>query len=1239
MLLFLVVAEVMATHLRRGQSAEVNVGVVKRAEDDKDVRKLELGKPIERELAGDGAHSYKITLTAGQYINVIVDQRGIDVAVTVIAPDGNQMFEFNEEIRENGHETVTLVADATGSYRLNVQPVDKRAAPGHYEIRPGTLRAATDQDRALQEARKLHDESIQLRTKGQYDAALPLAERALSIRERALGPDHPDFGRSLNNLATVFFGKRDYAQAEGLYQRSLAILEKALGRDHPLVAQFLINLANLHFQKRDYVKAEPLYSRALEIREKSLGREHADVATTLTSLATLYNEQADYEKAEPMLKRALAIREKSLGPEHTRVANSLGILGVLYETKGEYDKAEPLYSRALAIREKVFGPAHPDVGTSLNSLAVLYSKKGDHTKAEVLYQRALVVFEKSLGNQHPRVALTLNNLAVLYGARGEYSKAEPLYERALAIREKALGPEHPDIAQTLNNLAVLYEARGDYTKAEPIYQRALAIREKALGPNHPDVATSLNSLGVLYSKKGDIAKAEPLYQRTLAIWTNSLGPEHPRVGLILNNLAVLYETKGDYVQAEPFYQRALAIREKAIGLEHPDVAESLDNLAAFYSKKGDYAKAIPLYERALVIREKTLGPAHPDVSVILYNFATLYVDQGDYVKAELLYQRALVISEKALGSDHPDVARTLESLSRLYRDKGEHAKAVEYLSRAIKISERDIALNLAAGSERQKLLYLATMSQQNNDAISFHVQDRSADATARSLAVTTVLQRKGRTLDAMTNISGALRLRANPQDRELMDQLIGTRSRLSKLVLGGLGKSKPAEYQAEIRKLEEEVDELESSVSRRSAEFRAQSQAVTLEAIRAAIPNDTVLVEFVSYRPFNARSTKRDEQFGEPRYVAYAVRNQSEPAWVELGDAKTIDSAIDAWRKALRDPNRRDVKQKARAVDEKVFQPVRKLLGNARRVLLSPDGALNLIPFAALVDERGQYLAKNYLFSYLTSGRDLLRLQVKTQSKQGAIVVADPDFGGDTTPCLDRKLKLSKDVVDFSRILFCPLAATAGEAEALQGLMPDATVLTKQRATEAAVKGATRPKILHIATHGFFLGDVAINLAAATRGVLSGTGQPGAAMKVENPLLRSGLALAGANLHKSGDDDGVLTALEAAGLDLWGTKLVVLSACDTGLGEVKNGDGVYGLRRALVLAGSESQVMSLWPVSDTATRDLMIGYYKGLQAGEGRGEALRQVQLRVLASKKRQHPYYWASFIQSGEWANLDGKR
>jgi CHAT domain-containing protein/Tfp pilus assembly protein PilF len=881
--------------------------------------------------------------------------------------------------------------------------------------------------------------------------------------------------------------------------------------------------------------------------------------------------------------------------------------------EGKYNEALPLAKRALAIDKKALGSNHPDVATDLNDLAVLYFHKGDYAKAKPLYKRALAIDKKVFGPNHPAVATTLNNLAELGRAKGEYAKAEPLYHRSLAIREKAFGPNHPTVAIDLNNLAELYREKDDYAKAESLYQRALAIYKKAFGPNHPIVGQILYNLATLSDDRGDYLKAEPLYKRSLAIRKKAFGPNHPDVAQSLNNLAVLYHNKEDYVRAETLYQRALAIYKKAFGPNHPAVATTLNNLAELGRAKGEYAKAEPLYRRALAIREKALGPHHPDVAESLHNLAALYYDKRDYAKAEPLSQRALTIRKKAIGPNHPEVARSLMNLAGLYDAKGDLRHAVACCFRATDISERNIILNIATDSEQQKFSYLATFSNETNLTVSLHVHSMPNDLAARQLALTTILRRKGRVLDVTANSIGALRRRFNPRDGALLDQYINTCSQLGTHLYSGPGKINPAQYRAKIKRLEEQVEQLEAQISARSAEFCAQSQPITIEAVQATIPPDAALVEFVSYYPGKPENGDWETQ----SYVAYVLGNHGEPAWIDLGFAAEIDKAVNELRAVLHWDDKkkslsdieREVKPKARALDRLIMQPVRKLLGNKRTLLISPDGALNLVPFAALVDEQGKYLIESYSLTYLTTGRDLLRLQIRMENQQGVAVFADPNFEKVRTMAAGQIAKAKKadaqpvslnsaaamasgaPTRDFSWGYCSPLPSTANEARTVKKIFPDARVWTRQQATKTALKQLNAPAILHIATHGFFRTDQPGELI-------------GSAFRIADPMLRSGLAMAGANLHFDSNYEGVLTAKEVSGLNLWGTKLVVLSACDTGVGEVKNGEGVYGLRRALVLAGSETQVMSLWPVKDKSTCELMIGYYKGLQAGEGRSEAL-----------------------------------
>ncbi len=1134
---------------------------------DADVRLLEAGKTIERELKGGDAHLYQIALSADQYLEIVVEQKGINLSVALSRPDGQKVMNVDDAKGMQGTELLTYIAKASGPYRIEVRPAGRNSSPGLYQIVSWAPRTPTPKDRALEEARILSEESRILRQKGKYDEALNLAERALAIREETLGPDH------------------------------------------------------------------------------------TTVADSLHALASLYDDKSDYGKAEPLNLRALAIREKNLGPDHLDVAKTLNNLAWIYGVRQDYSKAEAYYRRALGIQEKLLGADDPEVATTLNDLALLYYEKGDYERSIEVNQRVLAIREKTLGPADSGVAKALNNLALVYEKKGEYAKAEAIYKAALTIWENALGVDHPEVSFAVDNLARVYFYQGDYTKSEPLHQRALTIREKALGPENPSTITSRHNLAVLYLHKGDYARAEPLFQRVITAWEKALGPDNARVAQPISNLAKLYESVGDYERAEPLYQRALAIREKTLGPKHPEVGESLNNLGQIYLKRKDDARAEALLQRSRELLEKAMGPDYPGVALPLSNLAALYENKGDDGQAEILYQRALAIREKALGPNHPDVAQSLNSLARLYRKKGFNQKALALMERSQEIREHNLYLNLPVGSERQKLDYLKLYSADTDEILSFQNELAPLDSKALRLAFTTLLRRKGRALDAMSASIASLRSRSNPQDQVLFSQLFDARSHLAAVAIRGPDKNNAASYVSRLKRLEDDVDRLEIEVTARSAAFRSHSQPITLESIQALLPEGTALIEFARYQAAAAKTDGHEQS----RYAAYLLVAGRQAQCVDLGAAEPIDRAVAAWRRALRDPQRTDANRLARALDEKVMRPVRELCGQSQHLLISPDGSLNVIPFAALVDERNRYLVERFSITYLTSGRDLLRLQVASNSRTGPVVVADPAFGepatipppGDAIPTLTQAgtAGVRRTRVDYSQVFFGPLPGVGAEVRALRELLPRATFLTKEQATKAALKQVSGPSILHIATHGFFLEDSPSESSSA-HSKSSETGKVNVESRlgkwatwVDNPLLRSGLALAGANQGRGGDDDGVLTALEASGLDLWGTKLVVLSACDTGVGDVRNGDGVYGLRRSLVLAGAESQVMSLWPVSDRSTGELMTGYYRALVQGQGRGEALRQEQLLMLHSKSRSHPYYWAGFIQSGEWANLEGKR
>ncbi len=1046
------------------------------------------------------------------------------------------------------------------------------------------------------------------------------------VRLPAAGaPETSDEATSLDKQVEALYSQGKFHEAMPLAERSLALREKALGATHPDIVVNLNNLANLYLALGTYARAEPLLVRALDVSDK-VGATHPDVANILNSLAFLYYELGVYARAEPLLVRALDISEKTLGATHPDIAVNLNNLANLYSAQGAYARAEPLYVRALDLREKVLGAMHPDVASSLNDLASLYQEQGAYARAEPLYVRALDLREKALGAIHPDVAESLNDLAGLYQAQGAYARAEPLYIRALAIREKALGALHPLVARSLNGLAMLYDAEGAYARAEPLYIRALALREKALGALHPFVAQSLNNLAVLYLTQGAYARAEPLLVRALAIREKALGAQHVDVARSLHNLAALYKEQGAYARAEPLYVRALATREKAFGALHPEVATSLNSLAMLYQAQGAYARAEPLLVRALAIREKTLGALHPHVAQSLNNLAVLYGAQGAYAHAEPLWVRALAINENGLGALLPRIARALINLASFYRSQGAYARAEPLLVRAAEIQESHLRVELVRLSEARKRGLMSLLEKDTQTLVSFHAHELPASSRALETAFTAVLRRKGRVLDALVEAQASLRAHLTPQLRDKLDKLADATAQLSTRLRAPFNAKTAHNQQVEIKNLRTQIDALEGDLNAASGPFRARSEPVTLAKLQAALPPGAALVELVRYHRLDAR--RAQQKWQEARYLAYLLPRQGPPRWVPLGEAAPIEAAVDAVLAAMRkDASAGAARRALRNLDAKLLAPIRGRLPGVSHLIISPDAKLNLVPFEALIDPQGRPALERYLFSYLTSGRDLLRLAAQQAPQSPGTIVSDPDYGPGP----------------YGRV-----AGTVAEAEAIMRHFPGVQILSRDQATKAALARVAGPAILHVATHGFYnraSGTPAAAPAttvthrppaAAERGmsIESALDAPPPASPNEDPteaLDRAGLALAGANVRP----DGIASAREIAGWDWWGTQLVVLSACETGVGAVPSGEGVYGLRRAVVLAGARSQVVSLWNVHDSSAPELMREFYAELARGTGRAEALRRAKLRLPRQPRFAHPYYWAAFIPAGDWAPL----
>ena len=1077
------------------------------------------------------------------------------------------------------------------------------------------------QENELEKAKALKKQGIELYKQGRYTEAIPIFEEALAIDEKALGPDHPDVAKSLNNLAMVY---------------------QALG---------------------DYSKTEPLYKRSLVIFEKTHGANHPAVATSLNNLAVLYTSLGRYSKAKPLYKRSLAIREKALGPDHPDVAVSLNNLAMLYREFGDYSKTEPLYKRSLGILEKEYGADHPDVATSLNNLATLYKDLGDYSKAESLYKRSLAIREKALGPEHPDVAKSLNNLAMVYQALGDYSKAELLLKRSLAIREKALGPDHPAVATVLNNLAGVYKDLGAYSKTEPLYKRSLVIFEKTHGANHPAVATSLNNLAVLYTSLGRYSKAKPLYKRSLAIREKALGPDHPDVAVSLNNLAMLYREFGDYSKAETLLKRSLAIREKALGPDHPDVATSLNNLAVLYNSLGRYSKAKVLCKRALAITEKILGPDHPHVAPTLSNLAGFYQNLGDYSKAEALLKRSLAITERTLGSGHPHVVTCLANLAFVYVLEDNFRKAGDVFSQALQIDSKLIDQTMGFTSEEQKMKFLSMKKWNLDRFLSLVSNHLSHIPSMRKTALDIWLRRKGVSLEAQRRFQEALVYTDAPEATATLQKLSRVRGQLSRLTFARPNDKDLKVYKKRIADLKAQEEELEAQLSRLSQPYSLSRRVAKAdcEELGRTLPANSALIEFAKIEMFDFKARERKNFLKPAHYLAFVLHagDGKDVGMIDLGNAGEIDKAVVELRKDISSMQEK-ADDSSRKVYDLVFKPLRKGIGDVREIFISPDGQLNLIPFEVLQGPDGRYLIEDYTFNYLAAGRDLLRFGQGQKKGGKALLIGDPDFdmGMKEKNLVLKKLayanikqkEISRRSTEMEVFPFKRLPGTKQEVEAIQTLLGEenTSLYTRREALEEVLKrhGTPSISILHLATHGFFLkdqeiGDIPPNFLE--RGFHQFTipkPKTRKRIKIENPMLRSGFALAGANRHAEltdeQADDGIVTSEEILGLRLRGTEMVVLSACDTGLGGVKAGEGVFGLRRAFAQVGAKSLIMSLWRVPDMETRELMVEFYKNvLKKKMNRCHALRQAALKQMKIVKDRYgypyPLCWGGFVMVGD--------
>jgi CHAT domain-containing protein/Tfp pilus assembly protein PilF len=1038
---------------------------------------------------------------------------------------------------------------------------------------------AAGQAPMLQQIERLAARVEVLLSQGQYHEAIPMAQEILAACDRELGTEDPRTAQALDTLVQLFRAIGEPARGEPLARRSLFIREKVFGETHVETARSLHLLGTLHQVAGDYVQAEKLYRRTLAIRDQALG-DHPDTAATLTNLASIYVSTGALGRAELLHRRAVAIYEQTRG-KHQDTARAHANLANLYRSKGDLEQAEREYRRSIAISEKLLGPEHPELAATLGNLAQVHRASGSYAQAEALLRRALAIREQSFGRGHANTGFALDSLGSLYMELGRYTAAEELFERALAIGAHTRGTEHPETLRSVMNLADLYTQIGAHERSFAMHERLLTAREKLLGQEHPDTVRTL----------GELASA--------------------RLAL------------GDAVGASVLLQRVLVSQEQAGEAGEVALARTLFTLATAYLASGDYAPAEPLLQRALLIRERVLGRDHPEVARVLDALAFVYGAGGAHIRAQPLLERVLNIRYKALGIEHPDTGTALQRLAVANWARGRNTSALSLLRQAQAVRSGNLDRFLLSGSQVNRQDYVERLASDTIANVSFAAA--AGGTAAVELALGSVLQYKGRLLEAASDNVARLRANLAPREQESFDELAAVSHQFSRLAYRQEATTLDG-YRERLEQLSRRQERLATELAVRSSTLERPATANTVAAVARAIPPRAALIEWLRYTPVDPKSN--EPAAAAARYVVFVLKRSGSPVMLDMGEAQPIEVMARSLRESLRDPDRKDVHVLATALSQRMMLPLEPHLAGIDHWLIAPDGVLNLVPFAALVNRTGEYLVTQAQVTYLTSGRDLLRSAGKSAARN-TVLLADPDY--DSLPGAPRRVGrgIEQDGVTAGRgggLALTRLANTGLEALELRALfkLDEVEVLLRGDASEARLRQLQSPRILHLATHAFFLDEQQLAADISEAPLLR-----------DDLLLRSGIALAGAHTARAMDDDGLLTALEAAHLKLQGTELAVLSASDAGAGELQHGEAVYSWRRALTLAGVQTQVASLWKVTDAATRRLLVDYYQRLLRGEGRSAALRSVQLVMLTQPQLAHPYYWASFSAVGSWGPL----
>jgi CHAT domain-containing protein/Flp pilus assembly protein TadD len=1119
---------------------------------------------------------------------------------------------------------------------------------------------------------------------GDLAAALDTQESVLQIAQEVFGEEHWFTASSYRDLGYIYRQAGAAAEAEQFYSMALEIASNILAENHPQALEIQGLLAELYGAMGANEEAAMIYDLVASGYESSLGPASSaalDARLMLVELlessgqfdeaaqlidglceqvstsygtyhdvfidcsrkhASVLSSQSKLDDAALVYQNVVALMSESFEHMNTGVLDVLTQLAEVYREQGRYPEAADLLSGIISTAYQM--NALDSANAAKSYIARVFNNQGQYERAEIITREVLAYGQVHWRDEPLNILNTLLELGAITQRQGKLADAETIYQQAYEGLLEVAGSDYQSSIVALSNLAQVYEQQGLYDLAEPALKEALDQFEKIMGVEHFNSSRARNNLALLHESQGNFREAEPLYVKTLAIMEQMQGENHSDTIGVRNNLAFLYMLMQDYGQAEPLFESVYESWSQLFGEDHQNTLKAMNNLARVYQKVGNLEAAESMFLRAQALRSAALGEEHMDTLRSGIDLGGLYLQQERFEEADVLLTETLELLEKILGEQHPYTFEALEYLARAREAKGDLAAAVHLREKTFQRRSEFLDRMLWVTGENAREGYIRLHRPELDNYLG--LLTRLDGNTAGKKEINASLQRKGLLLKITSEIQQIAQLSQDPKLSSRAQALEQARKELASLTLSGPTADTQGRHADVLYQLEQKVNELQGELGRASARYRSSIAHINADALESALPDNTVLVDFLTFMDGENR-----------KLMAGIIGKQGDQVTYDLVvyDAmEDVEAAVLGYREFIQDEgaDEDELLEAGQLAYDVVWEPLQELVGDIEHIYIVPDGILNILPFNAMIDEDEEYLINSRDFHILTSGRDLLPNEYKL-SEGEYVIVAGPDYDSDKVVSSEElamaqgrrstaiKLGIRGGASGLRGLNFDPLPGAEREGR----LITD-QIAENQKSNEVYFKNEAQervlseldspPEILHVATHGFFLkadDTLRKRLLKLQRGADLQVPPPG-----DNPLLRAGLAFAGINTNAQflGDidtvNDGVLTALEVLGLNLTGTKLVVLSACETGLGEIHEGEGVYGLRRSFQEAGVAEVISSLWEVSDAGTQALMTDFYRRLLAGQPAREALRETQLDMMESPEWGYPYVWSAFMIVGSY-------